>query len=318
LRILKKSPLLLTAVLIGVTLTGCSSGVTLACDPAGAGSEIESIEVSTGPLSKPTVSFPSPITADSIQSRIISEGNGNVFTGRNLIEIEFAQYNGGTGVLLQESAFDGVNPSPASFGPKTSPKFCSALVGAKEGSRVAVLFPAQDAHEGKGVPESDIAPTDSIVFVFDVVRVYLEKAQGSAVAPQTGLPTVVTTPEGIPGITIPKTQAPTELRIAQLIKGSGPTVQPGDQVTVHYSGFLWDDGYKFDSSWETERVFRFINSPQSELIKGYLAAIQDQPVGSQVLVVIPPEFGYGEQQYGFIPPGSTLIFVIDILGTSSN
>jgi len=312
---LKKSALAMSAVLIGLTFTGCSSSVTLACDPAGAGSEVESIEVSIDPLSKPTVSFPSPLTAGSIQSRIVSEGSGNVFTGRNAIDIEFSQYNGGTGDLLQESAFDG-NPAPASFGPKTSPKFCSALVGAKEGSRVAVLFPAQDAHEGKGVPESDIAPTDSIVFVFDVVRVYLEKAEGSTVAPQTGLPTVVTTPQGIPGVTIPKTQAPSELRVAQLIKGSGPQIQFEDQVTVHYSGFLWDDGYKFDSSWETERPIRFVNAP-GQLIEGFLAAVKDQTVGSQVLVVIPPEFGYGDQQNGLIPPGSTLIFVIDILGTSS-
>jgi peptidylprolyl isomerase len=313
---LQKSALALSAVLLSLSLTGCSSTVTLACDPAGSGAEVEAIEVSTAPLSKPTVSFASPMTAESIQSRIITEGSGNVFTGRNEIDIEFAQYNGGTGALLQESDFDGMNPVTASFGPKTSPKFCSALVGAKEGSRVAVLFPAQDAHEGKGVPESDIAPSDSIVFVFDVVRVYLEKAQGSAVAPQAGLPTVVTTPEGIPGITIPKTAAPTELKVAQLIKGSGPQIKPEDQVSVHYSGFRWEDGYKFDSSWESERPLRFINAP-GQLIEGFLAAIQDQPVGSQVLVVIPPELGYRDVQNGLIPPNSTLVFVIDILGSSS-
>lgn len=313
---LRKSALALSAVLVGLTLTGCSSGVSLACDPAGSGTQVESIEVSSELLQKPTVTFASPLTADSIQSKIVIEGDGNVFTGRNAMDIEFAQYNGGTGELLQASEFDGINPAPASFGAKTSPKFCSALVGAKEGSRVAVLFPAQEAHEGKGVPESGIAPSDSIVFVFDVVRVYLEKAQGSSVAPVAGLPTVVTTPDGIPGITIPKTAPPSELKIAQLIKGSGPIVKPEDQVTVHYSGFLWADGYKFDSSWETERPIRFINAP-GQLIEGFTTAVQDQPVGSQVLVVIPPEFGYGDQQNGLIPPNSTLIFVIDILGTTS-
>lgn len=313
---MRKSALALSAVLVTLTLTGCSPSATLACEPSGSGEQVEAIEVSTNVQAKPTVSFPSPMTAEAIQSRVVVEGSGNVFTGRNAIDIEFAQYNGGTGALLQETDFDGVNPAPASFGPKTSPKFCSALVGAKEGSRVAVLFPAQDAHEGKGVPESDIAPTDSIVFVFDVVRVYLEKSQGSAVAPQAGLPTVVTTPEGIPGITIPKTEAPSELKIAQLIKGSGPQVKPEDEVSVHYSGFLWEDGYKFDSSWETERPIRFVNAP-GQLIAGFLAAVQDQPVGSQVLVVIPPELGYGDAQNGLIPPNSTLIFVIDILGTKS-
>jgi peptidylprolyl isomerase len=313
---LHKSALALAAILISLTLTGCSSSVTLACEPAGSGAQVEAIEVSSVPLTKPTVSFASPISAETIQSRVVFEGDGEVFTGRNLIEFEFAGYNGGNGELLQETNFDGKNPAPGFFGPDSVPNFCSALVGAKEGSRVVAIFPPKDAHDGRGVESLGIGPNDSFVFVFDLARVYLEKAEGSAVAPEAGMPAVVTTPEGVPGVTIPSSDAPTELRIAQLIKGAGDTVKTGDNVTMHYSGFLWTGGSKFDSSWDKGTPAQFEVSP-GKLIDGFLSAVVGQQVGSRVVVVIPPALGYGEQESATIPANSTLVFVIDILGTSS-
>lgn len=313
---MQKSALALSALFISLTLTGCSSSVTLACDAAGGGAQVDAIEVSSEPLTKPTVTFASPITAESIQSRVVIEGDGEVFTGRNLIEFEFAGYNGGTGDLLQETEFDGKNPAPGFFGPESVPNFCSALVGAKEGSRVVAIFPPKDAHDGRGVESLGIGPEDSFVFVFDLSRVYLEKAEGSTVAPEAGMPAVVTTPEGIPGITIPSSEAPDELRIAQLIKGAGETVKTGENVTMHYSGFLWDGGTKFDSSWDKGSPAQFVVA-QGQLIDGFLSAVIGQTVGSRVVVVIPPALGYGEQASSTIPANSTLVFVIDILGTSS-
>ena len=313
---MQKTTIALTALIVSLTLTGCSSSVTLACDFAGGGEQVDSIEVSAEPLTKPTVSFASPITADSIQSKIVFEGDGNVFTGKNMIEFEFAGYNGGTGELLQETEFDGKNPAPGFFGPDSVPNFCSALVGAKEGSRIVAIFPPKDAHDGRGVESLGIGPDDSFVFIFDLSRVYLEKAEGSAVAPEAGMPAVVTTPEGIPGITIPNTEAPSDLRIAQLIKGAGETVKSGDNVTMHYSGFLWADGSKFDSSWDKGSPAQFVVA-QGQLIDGFLSAVVGQQVGSRVVVVIPPALGYGEQGSDTIPANSTLVFVIDILGTSS-
>jgi peptidylprolyl isomerase len=178
------------------------------------------------------------------------------------------------------------------------------------------IFPPKDAHDGRGVESLGIGPEDSFVFVFDLSRVYLEKAEGSTVAPEAGMPAVVTTPEGIPGITIPSSEAPDELRIAQLIKGAGETVKTGENVTMHYSGFLWDGGTKFDSSWDKGSPAQFVVA-QGQLIDGFLSAVIGQTVGSRVVVVIPPALGYGEQASSTIPANSTLVFVIDILGTSS-
>jgi FKBP-type peptidyl-prolyl cis-trans isomerase len=50
------------------------------------------------------------------------------------------------------------------------------------------------------------------------------------------------------------------------------------------------------------------------VVPGFAEALEGQTVGSQVMVVIPPDQGYGEEGQGAIPGGSTLVFVIDILG----
>ena len=85
---------------------------------------MESISV-TGALGKqPVVSFPSPISAESIQSRVVIAGQGPVFTGRNLLEFEFAGYNGGSGQLIQQSSFDGAQVQTGTFGPGEVPNFC--------------------------------------------------------------------------------------------------------------------------------------------------------------------------------------------------
>jgi len=277
---------------------------------------VESVSVTGALGEQPVVSFPSPLSAESIQSRVVIAGEGPVFTGRNLVEFEFAGYNGGSGQLIQQTSFDGTQAQSGAFGPGEVPNFCEALAGAKEGSRIVAIIPPDQAHSGEGVPALGVGAADAFIFVFDLKRVFLEKATGDSVAPEAGLPTVVTTPDGVPGITIPKTAAPTELKVAQLIRGSGDLVEEGQLVTLHYSGFLWDGSEKFDSSWDSGQATQF-QMQEGALIEGFLSAVIGQPVGSQVIAVIPPALGYGDAGAGSIPPGATLVFVIDILGTNN-
>ena len=50
------------------------------------------------------------------------------------------------------------------------------------------------------------------------------------------------------------------------------------------------------------------------VVEGFAQALEGQTVGSQIMVVVPPEFGYGDAAQASIPANSTLVFVIDILG----
>jgi len=314
--LLKKLILLLSSIVLTASLTSCAPAENYACAGFETGAQVESISVTGALEEKPVVSFPSPLSADSIQSRVVIAGEGPVFTGRNLIEFEFAGYNGGNGQLIQQTSFDGTQTQTGAFGPGEVPNFCEALAGAKEGSRIVAIIPPDQAHSGEGVPALGVGAADAFIFVIDLKRVFLEKATGDSVAPEAGLPTVVTTPDGVPGVTIPSSAAPTELRVAQLIRGAGEVVEEGQKVTLHYSGFLWDSSEKFDSSWDSGEAVQF-QMQDGALIEGFLSAVIGQPVGSQVIAVIPPALGYGDAGAGTIPPGATLVFVIDILGTNN-
>ena len=97
-----------------------------------------------------------------------------------------------------------------------------------------------------------------------------------------------------------------------MIEGTGEPIEIGDQVVVHYAGWTWE-GEQFDNSWDRISPASFTVSSNS-LIEGFVQALEGVKVGSQVIAVIPPDLGYGDSAQGSIPPGSTLIFVIDVLG----
>lgn len=86
----------------------------------------------------------------------------------------------------------------------------------------------------------------------------------------------------------------------------------GDTAVLHYSGWTWG-GEQFDSSWNSGAPATFPITNDG-LIEGFVLGLEGVTVGSQVVVVIPPELGYGDNAQGAIPAGSTLIFVIDVLG----
>ncbi len=88
-------------------------------------------------------------------------------------------------------------------------------------------------------------------------------------------------------------------------------VNPGDTVIVQYTGVLYDGGTVFDSSWDKGAPTQFATTA---VVPGFKKALEGQTVGSQVLAVIPPADGYGDQAQGSIPAGATLVFVVDILG----
>jgi peptidylprolyl isomerase len=127
------------------------------------------------------------------------------------------------------------------------------------------------------------------------------------------MPAVVFAPDGTPGVTIPKTAAPTELKLNTLLDGSGEAIAMGDTVTLNYSGFLWESGELFDSSWKNGKPEQF-QITEGGLIQGFVKALVGAKLGSKVIVVIPPELGYGAQGNNTIPGNATLVFVIEVLG----
>ncbi len=96
-----------------------------------------------------------------------------------------------------------------------------------------------------------------------------------------------------------------------LVVGTGEEAKTGDRVVVHYTG-RFVDGTIFDSSLTRNEPFQFVLGA-GQVIQGWDVGLVGMKVGGKRVLSIPPELGYGMQDYGPIPGGSTLIFEVELL-----
>ncbi|MDH6236984.1 FKBP-type peptidyl-prolyl cis-trans isomerase [Cryobacterium sp. CG_9.6] len=318
----KASALIVTAGLLLASLTACSTpGATATeCTPpfnAGASSKLVSVTGDVG--AKPIVDFPTPLKTTSTELNVVVPGDGAPIVEGQQVKVDLSVYNGTTGAVVQESAYDGTSLATLIVNDQTIRGLSQALVCAQVGSRLAVTVAPDDAFGPQGgSADLGIGATDTLVFVIDVVRSYLTRADGADQPSVNGLPGVVLSENGTPGISIPSGAAPTDLKVAVLKKGTGPQVEEGDTVTVAYTGVVWETKEVFDSTWTTGTPAPLLAADGSQVqggtIPGFAEAMIGQTVGSQVIAVIPSDQGYGDREVSGIPAGSTLVFVFDVLG----
>ena len=104
---------------------------------------------------------------------------------------------------------------------------------------------------------------------------------------------------------------PSGLQYKVLVKGEGEVPQLTDKVKVHYEGRLID-GTVFDAS--SKHGTEPATFQPNQVIRGWTEALTMMPVGSKWQLYIPQELAYGERQAGSIPPYSTLIFDVELVG----
>jgi FKBP-type peptidyl-prolyl cis-trans isomerase len=110
---------------------------------------------------------------------------------------------------------------------------------------------------------------------------------------------------------------PSGLQYTDNVVGDGAQAAAGQHVSVHYTGWLYQDGEqgaKFDSSRDRNDAFDFALGA-GMVIKGWDEGVQGMKIGGQRTLIIPPELGYGARGAGgVIPPNATLKFDVELLG----
>jgi len=120
--------------------------------------------------------------------------------------------------------------------------------------------------------------------------------------------------DGVPG---KMSELPSGLKYTDTNVGTGAEAAKGHKVSVHYTGWLYNNGAKgakFDSSLDRGQPFAFALGAQ-QVIRGWDEGVAGMKVGGKRTLIIPPELGYGARGAGgVIPPNATLMFDVELLG----
>ena len=112
-------------------------------------------------------------------------------------------------------------------------------------------------------------------------------------------------------------EMPNGLKYTDTKAGDGATAASGNKVSVHYTGWLYNNGAKgakFDSSVDRGQPFQFTLGAH-QVIAGWDEGVVGMKVGGKRTLIIPPELGYGARGAGgVIPPNATLMFDVELLG----
>jgi peptidylprolyl isomerase len=307
---------------LALALAGCSSS-----SGSGAGGDNGLPQVTGAVGQKATITLPSGTAAPtSLATKVLVKGNGATLASGELAAVNYTVMNWtGAKQLGDTYSTDGGKtpnqPQVVTLGSSgLLPAWNTALVGARVGSRIEVVAPPAQAFGSQGNQQAGVGPNDDLIFVLDVVAGYPATAditgkQGAQAG--AGLPTVSGDPgSGNPQVTIPVGAKPPAALVADtLIKGAGETIDSGRTLVMQYTGVDWNTGKTFDSSFTHKQAFSTVIGA-GKVIKGWDQGLIGKHVGDRVLLVIPPELGYGPsggQPSAGIGKNDTLVFVVDIV-----
>ncbi|MFE7379822.1 FKBP-type peptidyl-prolyl cis-trans isomerase [Streptomyces zhihengii] len=308
---------LIVAPLLLLSVVACGSE-DKASDSASSQGGLPAITAGAAFGEKPTLAKGEGDPPKELKTEVISEGDGATLKKGDQIQVN---YLGQTWDSDQpfDNSFDKKQPFDLTLGAGQVIKgWDQGLEGKKVGSRVEMSIPPELGYGDQG--QGEIKPNSTLVFVVDILKstTLPTSAKGTEVAQDNiDLPKVGTNTDGkAPSLTVPDKDAPTKLVSNYVIEGDGPAVKKTDTLAVAYKGVLWKGGKEFDSSYA--RGGAPVSFPLAQVIPGWQQGLEGKKVGSRVLLVIPPDLAYGDQEQQGIPAKSTLVFSVDILSASGS
>lgn len=248
------------------------------------------IEVSGTVGRAPVVVFPAPLPLADLSVEQVVAGEGRILESGDPALISVTAYDGATGGFYEDR-------EPAELRTivleedSVGSELYDAIEGEREGSRMLLSQPVESGDAEQ-----------MVVLVIDILPT---RADGEPIEETEGLPVVILGEDGEPSIELPAHDPPTQSAVSVLQRGVGEQVRPGQDVTVQYTAVVWPGGEVYESTWNEGRLPRTLSLEGTFV--GLRDALIDQTVGSQVLIVVPPELGTGEE---------TLVIVVDVLAAS--
>ena len=314
---------------VALLLARCSS------DGLGDTSALSGVDLHFTDEGVPEVLISNPVESDEEASLILDQGDGEAVDPAQILRVSSATVDPASGAVNQESFSDGA-PSLLYLPMirEQSEFIYESIVetGATVGSDIALYEP--------GSP--DTGGMDSLV-ILRIEDQAPAHADGEVQEQSGELPEITSEVGEAPEIVeVPgeDAEAPEETQSEVLIAGDGEEVGATDQIVVRYTGWRWSDGEVFDSSWPGVEPVREgepeedapedtdeesedgaeeepadvppASFPLEELVPGWTEGLEGKQVGDRVLLVIPPEAGYGEFDDHELQD-ETLVFVVDLV-----
>lgn len=323
----------LAAILIAsafvVSVAACSdlpAQVQNCVTPYAAGNASKSITAKGTIGQDPKAKVPTPTVAKKVEVSTVKAGTGLKLGKDDIAIVQLSLYDAKTGTSLGSTGSSGFTRAAAIQSTVGTKEVLSkALQCQTVGSRVATVLTAADYFGSASTATSQgVDPKQLIVAVEDIIKGYRGRATGSLQPLQSGFPSVVTSGNGTPGLTLDLQEPPKTAQHELVRGGSGAVVKAGQKVLLQVQAIAWTNPAPtttFDSTWTsvTPRFYTLTalkkNAGGQSLDAASVKALVGDRVGSQVLVVVPPKDGYpkGKAPSGY-PTDDTLIFVYDILG----
>lgn len=283
-RRLRRARAAAAAAAVGLlTLVGCSEDTQVPVE----------ISVTGDAGQAPTLVYVAPLTVEDEYREAIWTGTGPELVDGAPVLLDYWLENADDASLIRDS----YSSSPTAqllTKADLGADLYETLSGQRVGARLLQVVPSS--------PDGDPYPTATVIDVLPT------RAQGTAVQPGEGFPTVTEAEDGSPQLTPLEADPPATLRVQPLLRGTGRQVVATDTVTVQLTGWAWVGGEQFDTTWTSGLPLSF----SLQDVPAWQEGLVDQPVGSRVMLVVPPSYALGVTQSEELK-GQTVVFVVDIL-----
>jgi peptidylprolyl isomerase len=301
---------IITTSVLALSVTACGSG-----DSGEDKSVRERIKVA-GPFGEaPRVRVDAPLELTESSSWVEEAGDGDAVGEDATAILELTLVNGRTGKTAISTVEQG-RPLEVELGDQVFPSLNTALAGKPADSRVVVASTPDEAYGDSGSPQNGIEGGDPVVMVADILSTdpttALDGPTGDKLAAPARAPRLRER-NGVPArFVFAKARKPKKLTVIPLRAGTGAAIESPDRITADYLGQAWGAKRPFGTTFSTEPSQFSIGL--GGVVPAWDKALDGQKEGARVMIISPPDLGYGSSARANIPANSTLVFVVDVLG----